>query len=83
MSRDVFPGSKARGSQKQTDRVNQTNQSGAVARFAESWIIRLRGAMAQLGARLHGMQKVASSSLAGSIRFQRVSEESLSFPSEA
>ena len=29
--------------------------------------LRFNGAMAQLGARLHGMQKVASSSLAGSI----------------
>ena len=28
--------------------------------------LRFNGAMAQLGARLHGMQKVASSSLAGS-----------------
>lgn len=40
----------------------------AVAMSGELAIILLHGAMAQLGARLHGMQKVASSSLAGSSR---------------
>ena len=46
--------------------LKEVLQMGLVTR-----IIRSDGAMAQLGARLHGMQKVASSSLAGSSRKSR------------
>ena len=49
-------------------------QKGAALQLQErgqTFIIGLDRAMAQLGARLHGMQKVASSSLAGSSQQSR------------